>query len=42
VLGTDAVEILVDAARRPRNNPGLGEHGFVNGFNEQMAVVFAG
>jgi uncharacterized oxidoreductase len=42
VLGTDAVEILVDAAKLMRNNPGPGEHGFVNGFNEQMTAVFAG
>ncbi|MFM0176181.1 hypothetical protein [Paraburkholderia sediminicola] len=42
VLGTDAVEILFDAAKLPRNNPGPGKHGFVNGFNEQMTAVFAG
>ena len=42
VLGTDADEILVDAAKLLRNNPGPGEHGFVNGFNEQMTAVFAG
>jgi uncharacterized oxidoreductase len=42
VLGTDAVEILVDAAKLMRDNPGPGEHGFVNGFNEQMTAVFAG
>jgi uncharacterized oxidoreductase len=42
VLGTAAVEILADAAKLLRNNTGLGEHGFVHGFNEQTAVVFAG
>jgi uncharacterized oxidoreductase len=42
VLGTDADEILVDAAKLLRNNPGPGEHGLVNGFNAQMTAVFAG
>src|ERR1700722_6298846 len=42
VLGTDADEILVDAARPLRANAGPGEHGLVNGFNEQMTAIFAG
>ena len=39
VLGSDADEILVNAAKLLRNNPGPGEHGFVDGFNEQMTAV---
>ncbi len=41
VLGTDADEILVEAAKSMRANPGPDEHGLVNGFNAQMAAVFA-
>jgi uncharacterized oxidoreductase len=41
VLGTDADEILVEAAKPMRANPGPDEHGLVNGFNAQMAEVFA-
>jgi uncharacterized oxidoreductase len=42
VLGTDADEILVDAARTLRDNAGPNEHGLVNGFNAQMTAIFAG
>jgi uncharacterized oxidoreductase len=41
VLGSDADEILVEAAKPMRANPGPDEHGLVNGFNAQMAEVFA-
>jgi hypothetical protein len=41
VLGTDADEILVDAAKPLRANVGPGEHGLVNGFNAQMMEIFA-
>ena len=40
VLGTDSDEILVGAAKPLRANPGLEEHAFVNGFNEQMLKLF--
>jgi len=40
VLGTDAVEILVEAAKPLRANPGPGEHALVNEFNEQMLKLF--
>jgi uncharacterized oxidoreductase len=39
-LGTDADEILVEAAKALRANPGPGEHALVNGFNEQMLKLF--
>jgi uncharacterized oxidoreductase len=42
VLGTDANEVLVENAKAFRANPGPGEHGFVNAFNEQMAEVLSG
>jgi uncharacterized oxidoreductase len=42
VLGTDADEVLVEAAQLFRGNPGPGEHQLVNGFNAQMAEMFAG
>jgi uncharacterized oxidoreductase len=42
VLGTDADEILIDAAKPLRANVGPNEHGFVNGFNAQMMTIFAG
>src|ERR1700682_1937705 len=35
VLGTDSDEILVDAAKPLRANPGANEHGLVNAFNAQ-------
>jgi uncharacterized oxidoreductase len=41
VLGTDADEILVEAAKPMRANPGPDEHGLVNGFNAQMVELFA-
>lgn len=40
VLGTDATEILVEAAKPMRANPGIDEHALVNGFNEQMLKAF--
>ena len=40
VLGTDANEILVEAAKPLRANPGPEEHALVNGFNEQMLKTF--
>jgi uncharacterized oxidoreductase len=40
VLGTDAEEILVEAAKPFRANPGPQEHTFVNGFNQQMRELF--
>ncbi|HUA79880.1 MAG TPA: SDR family NAD(P)-dependent oxidoreductase [Dyella sp.] len=42
VLGTDADEILVEAAKPFRSNVGPEEHGFVNGFNEQAIALFGG
>jgi len=42
VLGTDADEILVEAATPFRTNVGPNEHGFVNGFNEQALAIFGG
>ncbi|MCT9126248.1 SDR family oxidoreductase [Cupriavidus gilardii] len=38
-LATDAEEVLVEAARPLRDNPGAGEHAFVNGFNESIAAT---
>jgi uncharacterized oxidoreductase len=40
VLGTDADEILVERAILLRANPGVAEHAFVNGFNQQMVEMF--
>ena len=40
VLGTDAEEILVEAAKPLRANPGPQEHALVNGFNQQMRELF--
>jgi uncharacterized oxidoreductase len=42
VLGTNADEILVEAAKPFRANVGPGEHAFVNGFNEQALALFGG
>jgi uncharacterized oxidoreductase len=42
VLATEADEILVDAAKPMRANAGPNEHELVNGFNAQMAAIFAG
>jgi uncharacterized oxidoreductase len=39
-LGTDAEEILVEAAKPLRANPGPSEHALVNGFNQQMLKLF--
>jgi uncharacterized oxidoreductase len=39
-LATDADEILVEAAKPLRANPGPGEHALVNGFNQQMVKLF--
>lgn len=41
VLGTDQDEILVESAKAFRANVGPNEHGFVNGFNEQVLSLFA-
>ncbi|SDI18564.1 MULTISPECIES: SDR family oxidoreductase [Bradyrhizobium] len=41
-LGTDTDEILVEAAKPLRANPGPNEHGLVNGFNAQMMAIFTG
>jgi len=40
VLGTDADEILVEAAKPPRANPGPEEHTLVNGLNQQWQKLF--
>ena len=40
VLGTDADEILVEAAKPLRANPGSQEHALVKGFNQQMLELF--
>jgi uncharacterized oxidoreductase len=40
VLGTDADEILIGAAKPLRANPGSEEHALVNGFNQQMQELF--
>ena len=42
ILGTDADEIVVDAAKQFRANVGPNEHGLVNGFNEQALALFGG
>ena len=41
VLETDADEILVDAAKGLRANPGPGEHELVNNLNEHMVELFS-
>jgi uncharacterized oxidoreductase len=41
ILGTDADEILVEAAKLLRANPGPAEYALVNGFNEQMVALFS-
>lgn len=41
LLGTDADEIVVGRAKPFRDNPGPGEHGFVDGFNRQILALFA-
>ena len=42
VLGTDANEIVIEAAEPMRNNPGPDEHLFVNDFNAQVVALFGG
>ncbi|MGF6899299.1 hypothetical protein P3T22_000541 [Paraburkholderia sp. GAS348] len=42
VLGTDVDEVLVERAKEFRENPGPGEHAFVNGLNTQMLEVLGG
>ena len=42
ILGTDADEIVVDAAKQFRANVGPNEHELVNGFNEQALALFGG
>ncbi|GLQ48432.1 oxidoreductase [Dyella lipolytica] len=42
ILGTDADEIVVDAAKQFRSNVGPDEHGFVNGFNDEALAIFGG
>lgn len=39
VLGSDAVEVLVDGAKPLRNNAGPGEHALVTEFNDMMAAL---
>jgi uncharacterized oxidoreductase len=39
VLGTDAEEILVEAAKPLRANPGSEEHALVDGFNQQLREI---
>jgi uncharacterized oxidoreductase len=41
VLETDADEILVEAAKPLRANPGPKEHPLVNGFNQQMVELLS-
>jgi uncharacterized oxidoreductase len=40
VFGTDADEIVVDAAKAMRGNAGAAEHAFVNSFNERGLSIF--
>ena len=40
MLGTDADEILVEAAKPLRADPGSQEHALVKGFNQQMLELF--
>ncbi len=41
VLATEADEIVVEAAKAFRGNPGPNEHALVNGFNQQAMALFA-
>jgi hypothetical protein len=41
-LGTDANEIVIEAAKTMRNNADPAEHGFVNDFNSRMLALFSG
>jgi uncharacterized oxidoreductase len=40
-LGTDANEVVIEAAKAMRNNAGPDEHGFVNDFNAHMLALFS-
>lgn len=40
MLGTDADEVVVAAAKPLRDNPGPAEHGFVDAFNTHMLSLF--
>jgi uncharacterized oxidoreductase len=40
VFGTDANEILVEAAKPLRANTGPEEHALVSGFNQEMLKLF--
>jgi uncharacterized oxidoreductase len=40
-LGTDADEIVIEAAKALRSNPGPGEHSLVNAFNTHMLSLFS-
>jgi uncharacterized oxidoreductase len=40
VLGTDADEIVIDAAKTMRGNAGAAEHAFVSSFNERRLSIF--
>jgi uncharacterized oxidoreductase len=42
VLGTDANEIVIEAAKPMRNNAGPDEQSFVNDFNAYMLALFSG
>jgi uncharacterized oxidoreductase len=42
ILGTDADEIVVDAAKQFRANVGPDEHDLVDGFNTQALALFGG
>lgn len=42
VLGTDVNEVVIEAAKAMRNNPGPDEHSFVNDFNANMLALFSG
>jgi uncharacterized oxidoreductase len=41
-LESDADEIVIEAAKALRGNPGTGEHSLVNAFNAQMVGLFGG
>jgi uncharacterized oxidoreductase len=41
VLGTDADEIVIDAAKAMRGNVGTAEHAFVSSFNERRLSIFS-
>jgi uncharacterized oxidoreductase len=37
-LATDAPEVFVEAIRALRDNPGIGEHALIDGFNTEIAA----